>query len=35
MVYGIKEPKGTNQIERQTEDTKETQRIFQDYCEVN
>ena len=30
IVYGIKKPEGTKQVERQTEDIKETQWIFQD-----
>ena len=35
IVYGIKEPKGTNQVEKWTQDIKETQRIFPGYSEVN
>ena len=34
-MYGIKEAKGTNQLERCIEDLTETQRILQKYFEVN
>ena len=35
IVYGIKEAKGSNQLDRQTEDIYQLQKIFQEYCEVN
>ena len=35
IVYGIKEAKGSNQLDRQTKDINQLQKIFQEYCEVN
>ena len=35
IVYGIKEAKGSNQLDRQTEDINQLQKIFWEYCEVN
>ena len=35
FVYGIKEAKGSNQLDRQTEDINQLKKIFQEYCEVN
>ena len=35
IVYGIKEAKGSNQLDGQTEDINQLQKIFQEYCEVS
>ena len=35
IVYGMKEAKGANQVERRTEDINEIQRILQENCEVD